>query len=67
MKILVGLIANLQTNQLATVLPSCVAARLEQIDHSFVAVRGDADLFTGSQKASIIQEAVYVFPVPGGP
>ena len=50
MKILVGLIANLQTSQLATVLPSCVAARLEQIDHSFVAVRGDADLFTGSQK-----------------
>ena len=49
MKILVGLIADFQTNQLATVNSGCVAARLEQIDDGFVTVGRDTNLFTGSQ------------------
>ena len=49
MQILVGLVADFQTNQLVTVPPGCVAARLEQIDYGFMTVGRDTNLFTGSQ------------------
>ncbi len=50
MQILVGLVADFQTNQLVPASPGRVAARLEQIDHGFVTVGRNTNLFTGSQK-----------------